>query len=319
VRARSTPFASALATIGLSAAAACGGAASAPSSVPSPAPTPAAAACPPATALAGDRCVAYAERLTERIPTPFVENGRAVTLEVVTYRPLAPGPHPLALVHHGSTGTGSDPALFAQTFTSETVARFFVDRGWMAAFPQRRGRGTSDGLYDEGFNATRTAYSCVQSVALTGVDRALADLDAVVAWARGRRDAIPSRLVNAGVSRGGVLAVTHAAERPGVFHGAVNFVGGWLGEGCSEGPATNRTLFTRAGRFDGETIWIYGENDSFYSMAHSRSNFDAFRAAGGRGSFHAYARAAGLNGHFITNDPQSWTPVLDAFLRSLGP
>lgn len=298
------------------AVAACGGGPVSASPVATPTPAP---SCSPASAWDGARCVAYAERIVERIPTPFVENGRTVTLEVVIYRPFTAGPYPAVLVHHGSTGNGSDPSLFTQTFTSETIARFFIERGFLVAFPQRRGRGASDGLYDEGFNSARTAYSCVQSIATAGFEHAVADLDAIVAWARSRPDVAPALLVNAGVSRGGVLAVTYAAERPGIFSGAVNFVGGWLGEGCSEGVLTNRALFTRAGRFDRETIWIYGENDSFYSMSHSRSNFEAFRAAGGRGSFHAFTRAPGLNGHLITNDPQSWTPVLDAFVRSLAP
>jgi hypothetical protein len=37
-------------------------------------------------------------------------------------------------------------------------------------------------------------------------------------------------------------------------------------------------------KFVGPTT-VYGENDPFYSLAHSRANFDAFQAAGGTGSF----------------------------------
>jgi len=55
------------------------------------------------------------------------------------------------LFHHGSTGKGDDPSRFISTVTSPALAKFFNDRGWMVMFPQRRGRGKSDGLYDEGF------------------------------------------------------------------------------------------------------------------------------------------------------------------------
>ena len=113
------------------------------------------------------------------------------------------------------------------------------------------------------------------------------------------------------------LAATHAAERPGVFLGAVNFVGGWLGEGCPA-PSVNPLLFERAARFPSVTIWMYGENDTFYSMAHSRGNFAVFTNAGGKGTFNAYTRAAGLNGHNITNDPHLWTGHLQTYMESLG-
>jgi hypothetical protein len=89
------------------------------------------------------------------------------------------------------------------------------------------------------------------------------------------------------------------AHRPDVFLGAVNFVGGWLGEGCGDYLDVNRTLFTRAARFPGATIWLYADHDSFYSIAHSRTNFDAYTAAGGLGAFRVHGRAPGLNGHFL--------------------
>lgn len=273
--------------------------------------------CASASAWNGARCLAYAERLTERAPTPFVENGRPVTLEVVLFRPLVAGSFPTVLFHHGSTGDGTDPLLFTQTYTSEAVARFFTERGFLVVFAQRRGRGASDGIYDEGFTPNRSGYSCVQALTLAGFEHAMADVDAIVTWVSQRSDVDPKRLISAGISRGGVLALTHAAERPGVFLAGINFVGGWLGEGCSDGPAVNRLLFQRAGRFPASTVWLYGENDTFYSMPHSRGNFSTFTSAGGQGTFHAYTRAAGLNGHFVINDPKLWGTDLATFVDSL--
>lgn len=295
--------------------ASCGGAAASPAG-----PTAAAATtptCPAASAWNGTQCQVFAERISARAPTPFVENGRPVTLEVIIYRPLGPGPFPTAMFHHGSTGNGDDPSLFTVTYTSENIARFFAERGWLVAFAQRRGRGASDGLYDEGFTPDRSRYTCDHAITLAGFERALSDIDAAVTYVSGRPDVDPARLLSAGVSRGGVLAVTHAAERPGVFRGAINFVGGWLGEGCP-GPSVNPLLFQRAGRFRSGTIWLYGENDPFYSMSHSRNNFSVFTAAGGQGTFHAYARASGLSGHNIINDPHLWTAQLQAFMEHLS-
>jgi dienelactone hydrolase len=273
--------------------------------------------CETASAWDGSQCTAYGVRLDERAPTPFFEDGQPVELEVVIFRPFGSGPFPTVMFNHGSTGDGSDPSLFALTTVSETVARFFVDRGWMVAFPQRRGRGQSDGLYDEGFNATRTFYSCQREVTLAGAQRAIDDLDAAVDWLRLRADVDTNRMLVSGASRGGVLAIAHVARRPDVYLGAVNFVGGWLGEGCGDYLEVNRTLFVEGAGFPDDTIWLYANNDSFYSIAHSRSNFDAYTAAGGLGTWHVYTRAPGLNGHFLTNDPERWGPDVEAYLAQL--
>lgn len=274
--------------------------------------------CASASAWDGSRCIAFAIRSTERAPTPFVEGGVAVTLEVVMYRPPGNGPFPLAIFHHGSTGNGDDPSQFRLTYTNEVIARFFAERGWMVAFPQRRGRGTSGGLYDEGFTPDRARYSCLQVPAMDGLERAISDADAVFDWLRMRPDVDATRLLSAGFSRGGLLAAVHAARRPSAFRGVVNFVGGWLGEGCADSVAVNRGSFIAAAAFPAATAWLYGENDPFYSVAHSTSNFDAFRAAGGQGTFSIYRRAAGLSGHLIINDPALWGTELDSYLRSLA-
>jgi len=69
--------------------------------------------------------------------------------------PNGVGPFPTLIFHHGSTGRGDAPALFTGTFESPSLARLFNESGWLVAFPQRRGRGASDGLYDEGFEPDR--------------------------------------------------------------------------------------------------------------------------------------------------------------------
>ncbi len=274
--------------------------------------------CASASAWDGAVCRAFAVRSSVRAPTPFVESGQAVTLEVVIFRPPGPGPFPTVVFNHGSTGNGDDPSQFRLTYTSEAVAKFFADRGWLVAFPQRRGRGASDGLYDEGFTPDRSRYSCLATPALAGFERALLDVDAAADFLARRPEVDATRMLSAGTSRGGILAIVHAALRPDLFDGAVNFVGGWLGEGCQDALTVNRQSFVRGGAFAGSTYWLYGDNDSFYSLSHSRGNFDAFVAAGGRGTFRVYTRAAGLNGHFIVNDAPLWSEDLAAFMAVIG-
>ena len=276
--------------------------------------------CETASAWDGAACTTYAMRLDERATTAFVENGMAVELEVVIFKPFGSGPFPAVMFNHGSTGDGSDPSLFTITAFTEPVAKFFTDRGWMVAFPQRRGRGRgqSDGLYDEGFNANRSFYSCERDVTLAGAERALADMDAAVDWLRNRPDVDTTRMLNAGASRGGILSLVQLARRAEVYLGAVNFVGGWLGEGCGDYLEVNRTLFIEGAVFPDDTLWLYANNDSFYSVAHSQANFDAFTKAGGLGTFNVYTRAAELNGHFLTNDPPLWGAEVEAYLAGIA-
>ncbi|MFQ5609675.1 MAG: alpha/beta hydrolase family protein [Woeseiaceae bacterium] len=287
-----------------------GGSGGAPAAIPEPIGD----TCGPTSVLDNGVCRVFAVRLDERATTPFIENGKPVTLEVVLFRPLAEGRYPTVVFHHGSTGNGSDPTRFGLTFTSKAIARYFVENGWMVAFPQRRGRGKSDGLYDEGFKLDRSSYSCRQDLALAGASHALEDLNAIADWVRNRADVDTTRMLVGGTSRGGILSVAHTAQTPDVYLAALNFVGGWIAEGCGDFLSINRTLFVDGASFPGTSLWLYGNNDPFYSLAHSRANFDSFSMAGGLGTMIELTRAPGLNGHFVINDTELWASSMDAFL-----
>lgn len=259
----------------------------------------------------------WAERTTERIPTRFVEQGQPVTLEAVIFKPDGAGPFPAVIFNHGSTGDGDQPSLFTRTWTSASIADFFTARGWMAVFPQRRGRGQSGGVYDEGFEGDRSRYTCDPRRSLAGMERALQDLDAAVAYVKARKDVDPRRLLLGGQSRGGILSVVYAGSRREPFLGVLNFVGGWMSDGCPEVRSINTVSFRRGAAFGGPTLWLYGENDPFYGMRHSRENFEAFRAAGGHGEFVPFALPGGVNGHHVLAHPQVWSAAVERFLRGL--
>ncbi|WP_233250628.1 S9 family peptidase, partial [Acidovorax sp. HMWF018] len=248
-------------------------------------------------------------RVVERLPTPWADaDGRAQTLEAVVYRPInASGPLPTVVFNHGSTGRGDRPEWFRLTWTSPEVAQYFTAKGWQVVFPQRRGRGKSDGVYDEGFGVNRSmGYSCQSEYSLPGFDRALADLDAFMAHLQQRPDVDKARLLIGGVSRGGILSVAYAGSRPSMFLGVVNFVGGWLGDGCKESAAVNRAGFIRGAAMPRPTLWLYGERDSYYTLENSRASFEAFRGAGGQGRMVGYALPPGRDGHEIYKSPSLW-------------
>ena len=255
----------------------------------------------------------------EFLSTTLQEGGKPVRLEAVIKKPSGSGPFPLLVFNHGSTGRGTDPSLFTQTYASPEITDFFVDRGWMVAFPQRRGRGKSDGLYDEGFAPDRAlGYSCDPDRSLPGADRALVDIKAAVEALQQRSDVAAGPILIGGASRGGVLAIAYAGMHPQQVLGVLNFVGGWVGEGfCRNAGDINGALFQRGGKFRRPTLWLYGRHDSTYSIEHSRSNFEVFKKAGGDGEFFEYAVPGGL-GHGLLWYPSLWSGAVEKYLTAIG-
>jgi dienelactone hydrolase len=254
---------------------------------------------------------------SELLQTDLVEDGKPIRLEAVIFRPSGAGPFPLAVFNHGSTGRGTDPASFTATWFAVEVAYLLNKRGWMVAFPQRRGRGKSDGLYDEGFSVDRAqGYTCDAERSLAGAERALRDIDAAITALRRRPDIVPTGILIGGQSRGGVLAVAYAGAYPDHIAGVINFVGGWLGEGCTTASRVNQTLFERGAGFRGPMLWLYGQRDPFYSIPHSRENFAAFEKAGGQGKFLEFDVPGG-NGHFLIGATPQWSAAVDDYLSAL--
>jgi pimeloyl-ACP methyl ester carboxylesterase len=265
-----------------------------------------------------DAVVEWTRAKYEFLETGLVEDGKPVRLETVIFKPNGAGPFPLAVINHGSTGRGRDPALEKQTWFAADLAEFLNERGWMVAFPQRRGRGKSDGLYDEGFSENRKlGYACDAELSLRGADRALDDVDAAIAALRLRPDVAPLPVLIGGQSRGGVLAVAYAGLHPAQIFGVINFVGGWLGESCGSASAVNQALFERGAHYGRPTIWLYGQGDTFYSIAHSRNNFADFEKSGGQGTFFEFS-AVPNPGHFVFRDPELWSGPIGKYLDALA-
>ena len=78
----------------------------------------------------------------------------------------------------------------------------------------------------------------------------------------------------------------------------------------------NRSLFERGASYGRPTIWLYGQHDSFYSIAHSRENFAAFEKAGGQGKFLEFEMPPG-RGHSLVGQPNLWSVPLENYLSSL--
>ena len=249
---------------------------------------------------------------TVRIPMADPGRGGApATLEATLYRPPGDGPHPVVLFHHGSTGGGN--VALAATLRPRRQAPFFVEQGFAVLAPMRRGRGSSDGTHVE------SEGTCDPSVLGAGLASAIEDTDAAIAYLRAEPWADPGRVLVAGQSRGGLLAVAYAAERPGTVRGVINFAGGWTSQRCDDsGRGFNQPTFAAAG---GRTLvpmlWLYAEQDSYYSAAWVRRYHDAFAQGGGVATFHLFP-AFGGDGHRLVDRVEIWRLAAEDFLRGLN-
>lgn len=260
------------------------------------------------------RPVASSRVETVRIPmteTGFFGRRRTLTLEGTLYRPSGRGPHPVLVFNHGSTGPGVIPATL--TLRHERQAAFFAERGFAVIVPMRRGRGASDGSYAE-----EQAPGCESRVLNPGLARAVEDLDAVMAWVRQQPWGSTARVMMGGQSRGGILSIVYAAERPDAVRGVINFAGGWTGDGCDGLNNFNEQTFYRAGRRTRiPTLWLYAEEDRYYKPGSIRTYHQAFVRAGGEATLHLVP-AFGSDGHYLVNQVSLWQRSVDEFLERLG-
>lgn len=272
----------------------------------------------PAVLLACSVAVGAQEVLLQKISTGLLENGHPVALELAIAKPAGNGPFPTLLFNHGSVSNGNNPKEVTHTVTYAELAAFFNERGWLVVFPQRRGRGKSEGRYAEGWQSELGRYSCDPSLSLEGFERATQDIGEVTRYLKSRADVDQTRMLIGGHSKGGILAMAFAATQPERFVGVLNFVGGWVGERCETADKINIPVFVNAAAFPGPSLWLYGARDPYYSLAHSQKSFTAFTSAGGKGSFHILTFGVLRNDHQIVRNRAVWSGPMSLFLDRLN-
>lgn len=230
-------------------------------------------------------------------------------LEATLYKPEGAGPFPLLIVNHGSTGPGKISAKL--TLRYEEFGKYFTQKQFVVLAPMRRDRGQSEGDYEE-------PYWCSDAEVDRGIKNAIQDIDAVFAYVKELPYIDTSRIVLSGVSRGGILSVIYAAERPGSVRAVINFVGGWMGEGCTKYMYDpNLMYFKRSGaRTTTPMIFLYADNDSYYSKEAIKTYWKAFEKAGGKGAFRLYG-SVGQDGHSLSRNWGVWLKDVEDFLQSV--
>jgi dienelactone hydrolase len=204
-------------------------------------------------------------------------------------------------------------------FPACEIIRFFTDRGYAVAAPNRRGRGESTGTYvEECEGCSPTQY---YSRGARGLDEAIRDLDTVVSALAATPDIDSSRIMMTGPSRGGFLSVIYAAERPQRIWSIVNFAGGWFSTRDND-PKENLEFnvgnLRRAGMNAQVTmLWLYRDMDRRHSTQSIRRFYDGYRELGGNAVLRLYTNEPGKDGHNLMFEPALWSDEVRAFLDQL--
>jgi len=246
-----------------------------------------------------------------RIPAP--DAGKK-GLEAVMVRPNEPGPHPLALINHGAPRTASDRRKMSPS-DMLPQAREFARRGWTTVVLMRRGYGDSGG----GFAEDGHACSRSPDYYASGVQSAN-DLRAAIAYLSKLPEVDPTRIISIGRSAGGFATVALTAKPPAGLVAAISFAGGRGSPAPDQvcNPADLIDAFHRFGKTSRiPMLWVYAQNDHFFSPRIAAQFYQAFTAAGGKAQF-VSARPFGSDGHFLFSlaGTPIWTSMVDAFLQS---
>jgi pimeloyl-ACP methyl ester carboxylesterase len=236
-------------------------------------------------------------------------------MHTIALLPAGRAPFATAIINHGSSESEYFRAQ-AELPSFETVAPFFLRRGYAVVMPQRPGHGLTEGTYLE------SSMGCEDARYEEAGYGAAISIKLAVDFAHGQSLLKASRTVLVGHSAGAWGALAAAARYPDIARTVVNFSGGRGGHsyGAAGRNCAPERLIAAAAAYGARvrvpTLWLYASNDSYFPPALSKRMADAFRAAGGAVEYHLLPAVAD-EGHLLMAAPEaaaSWSPLIDKFL-----
>lgn len=242
-----------------------------------------------------------------------------VSMIATIMRPPAEGKRPLVVINHGSPDSFQRPTMERPHYPS--LSSWFMSRGYVVVLPLRRGYGETGGTWAEDY------VSCQTPDYYNAGMQGASDIKAAIDFMRRQPYVLADRTIVLGESAGGWATLALSSQNPAGVSGMINFAGGRGGQqrlaDGGIGNCTPATLVTAAGRYGATArvpmLWIYTANDSFFEPSLARRMFDAYSAAGGKGTYRPLG-AFGSDGHSLPlseSGVSMWAGSVAEFLASL--
>lgn len=255
------------------------------------------------------------ERVEVSVKDAFGKESKGALL-VTTFRPQGAGPFPLVIINHGRS-TDTRTTYGRQRF--EGAARYFVRKGFAVAVPLRFGYGELAALGDP-----EDSMSCSNPRYQPAGEAAAQQVVAVAKHMQSQPDIDAKRLVVIGQSLGGFTTVAMTTLQPAGLVAAINFAGGHGGKPREQpGEPCQAFLLERLfGQWGAQSrtpmLWVYTENDQYFSAKNTRLWHESFVKNGGQAEL-VMVPPFGDDGHTLfVRGLDLWQPIVDAFLARHG-
>lgn len=246
-----------------------------------------------------------------RIPRDGTDAGMVTRI----CRPAGDAPLPLAVINHGSPPVAANRALRKPAKCGE-VANFFAARGYVVAFPLRRGYGETGGRWAEGYG------KCDNADFIKGGEATADDIAVAIAHLESLPFVAKGQTLVVGQSAGGWGTLALARRNPPGVRAFINFAGGRGAKLEEPGRYSNcspDSLVTAAGELGKSSppsLWIYTLNDRLNPPALSRRLHASYNGAGGKAEY-VLLPSFGFDGHDLFSAKGGstiWGPIVDRWL-----
>src|SRR5437588_153037 len=260
----------------------------------------------------------YGPRLIEERVRIAAASGRTIAATIL--RAEGQGPFGAVILNHGVSASARERARESSDLLMNAAA-VFARRGYVVVMPLRRGFGATGGEMAE------DPGSCSSPDYRTAESNAADDVMAAYDYARALPYVDGNRMILAGQSAGGMVALYTAGTRtPPGLQAVLAFAAGRGGD-PDINPGVPCAIEPVARVFDmiGKSIRVpvlmnYSENDLFFSPKVSRQWFDRLSASW-QDAEYALQPAFGKDGHYLFGDTlgvRYWLPTVEGFLAKHG-
>ncbi len=226
-------------------------------------------------------CTSLAQAQSPNIPidpslgeTLFFIQTSDYKLETTLFKPDGVGPFPVAVINHGQASGNN---IFQPRYRPIPAVRELLQRGYAVVAPMRHGFSRSEGV------AARNNCDAESN----GNNHAV-DVAGVVEWIKNQPWADTTRMLMLGQSVGGLTTLAYIQNPDPGFKVFVNFAGGIKLTQCAWESSLKNTYGSFGAKTKVESLWFYGENESFFPPSVINPAHKAYVDAGGKAELIAF-------------------------------